>query len=193
MQIKIIQDIIDFGRGKKQVILPSPQEKVKIINEYAKEYNCKNLIETGTYLGDTIEATKAFFEQLYTIELSEELYEKATERFKNDIHIKVIQGDSAKVLPQIMDEIEEKTLFWLDGHYSAGITAKSNKNTPILEEIDSIYNAPEKIKHVILVDDARLFGTDSDYPSIEEFEHHILSKWPNAEFKVKNDIIRIII
>ena len=145
MRIKIIQEIIDFIRGKKKNYedssLPAPEEKAAIINEYAQKYNCYNLIETGTYLGDTIEAMKHNFKRLYSIELSQKLYKKACKRFENDIHIKLYQGDSKDVLPVILEEINEKTLFWLDGHYSAGITAKADKDTPILEELEAIYNS----------------------------------------------------
>ena len=56
-------------------------------------------------------------------------------------------------------KLEEPTLFWLDGHYSGGVTARGSKETPILDEVDKILSTKES-RHVLIVDDARCFGTD---------------------------------
>jgi hypothetical protein len=44
------------------------------------------------------------------------------------------------VLPLIIKDLNEPAIFWLDGHYSSGITAKGDKICPIFEELDSIFN-----------------------------------------------------
>ena len=55
----------------------------------------------------------------------------------------IVQGDSGKVLSEILLEINEPAIFWLDGHYTAGITARGVKECPIFEELDCIFNTKE--------------------------------------------------
>lgn len=156
-------------------------------------------IETGTFLGDTIEFFKNNFKELYSIELSKDLAERATKRFNADHHIKIIQGNSATELKSILAKITSQCIFWLDGHYSTEfwlgdeyiITAKGDKNTPILKELSQI--ADHSLKdHIILIDDARLFIGKSDYPSIAKLKKFISKKMPLHGFEIKNDIIRIL-
>ena len=133
---------------------------------------------------------KGHFDQIYSIELSPELYETAQKRFKRSKNIRLICGDSAVELGNIMERLDKPTLFWLDGHYSAGVTAKGAKNTPIFEELTHIFNAPDQ-GHIILIDDARLFGTEPDYPSLQELAAFISAKKPHLDMTVEADSIRI--
>jgi len=89
-----------------------------------------------------------------------------------------------------MARLQQPALFWLDGHYSGEVTAKGDKNTPIYEELTHIWNAPD-LGHVILIDDARCFGREAGYPSLEELFAFIRSKKSNVEIAVQNDSIRI--
>lgn len=72
------------------------------------------------------------------MELSEQLYRQAQLRFKNSNNITLLQEDSGKVIREILKQIRESCLFWLDAHYSGGITATGNKHSPIIEEINTI-------------------------------------------------------
>jgi hypothetical protein len=163
--------------------------KQKEIAAYQSRYNIHTLVETGTYLGDMVEAMKHRFKRIYSIELSTELFEMAKQRFLKDENITILQGDSGKVLPIILKQLNEPAIFWLDGHYSAGITAKGEKDCPIFEEIDAILIQPEA-GHVILVDDARCFTGEGDYPTIDALTAYILSKSPGYKADVKYDMIR---
>jgi hypothetical protein len=174
----------------KKVSLPSLHIiKQNNIHKYRELFNVAILVETGTYLGDMVEAQKSYFKQVFSIELGLDLYQKAVERFKADKNVKILQGDSGNVLKDLVPKINEPVLFWLDGHYSAGATAKSDKNTPILAEMEVILNQP--LGHVILIDDARLFGVDEDYPSIPELCQFILSIKPDRKIIVADDIISV--
>jgi hypothetical protein len=164
--------------------------KERTLQEYSRRYGLKILVETGTYYGDMLESMKAYCELLYSIELSEELHKKAKERFKGAKHIVLIRGDSGVELKRLMDKINKPALFWLDGHYSAGVTARGEKDTPILEELQHILSAPDR-GHVIIIDDARCFGSDPAYPSMEELKNLINLKRANLEIVVQDDSIRI--
>ncbi len=164
--------------------------KQKTIKEYASKFSVRVLIETGTYLGEMIEATKDSFDIIFSIELDQQLYEQAVEKFVDYEHILLVQGDSSSELPKVLDGINQPCLFWLDGHYSGGITAKGKMETPIVEEVRHILNH-SITDHVILIDDARLFVGRDDYPTLEELKKIILEKRPSWRWEVKDDIIRV--
>ena len=114
-------------------------------------------IETGTYLGETAAAMREIFSKVVTIELSNELHMAASDRFKNDKGVVLLKGDSGACLIDALQESSGKSsLIWLDAHSSGGITAKSDKNTPILDELLVIEEASLG-RNVILIDDIRLF------------------------------------
>jgi hypothetical protein len=166
--------------------------KQGVIIDYQKKYNCSTFIETGTYLGDTVEAMKTKFKKVISIELGMDLYINAKERFLNVKNVEIFQGDSGKVLPQIVLGLKDPAIFWLDGHYSAGITAKGDKICPILEELDAIFDN-SNLNHVLLIDDARDFVGEGDYPTIERLTDYIKSKNERYNVQVKHDIIRYTI
>ncbi len=174
---------------KKRPLPPPQVVKQKALKTYAKKHGMNIFIETGTYFGDTTWAMRKFFKKLYSIELSEELFKKAEKRFEKFDNIEILHGDSSEVLSKVLPQVKEPTLFWLDGHYSGGVTAKGDKECPILEELDAILSS--NFEHIILIDDARLFNGTSDYPKLKELEKHILSRYENSVITVKDDIIRV--
>lgn len=164
--------------------------KQQAIREYAEQYGTGTLVETGTYLGDMIAAQLDHFTTIISIELSAKLHKKAKERFRQQAHVKLYQGDSSHVLPQIMPTLQQPAIFWLDGHYSAGMTARGDKDCPVYEELDAIFS--HDTGHVILIDDAREFIGKNDYPTIPALEAYIKSKNPAYTITVKDDIIRAV-
>ena len=164
--------------------------KQRTIREYADKFGIKVFIETGTYFGYMVAAMKKHFTWIYSIELSDELYLNAMQKFVGDERIKIIHGDSAVELGKLIPNLDQPALFWLDGHYSAGMTAKGKKDTPIYEELTHIFNSLQKM-HVIIIDDARCFGTDPAYPNIDELTKFIKTKNPNVKIEIENDCIRI--
>ncbi|MCB9495805.1 MAG: hypothetical protein H6686_02855 [Fibrobacteria bacterium] len=168
---------------------PPHMAKRLVLQSLAKLHGLSILVETGTYYGEMIAALRDDFETIYTIELAKPLHRLAQRRFKNSPHIHVIQGDSGQQLQQILPRLDKPTLFWLDGHYSSGVTAKGESDTPILQELDHILNAPD-LGHVLVIDDARDFGTDPGYPTLETVREFVLSRRPSMEFHVETDSIR---
>jgi hypothetical protein len=173
--------------------MPPPHYlKQQTIKYYQSKYHLKMFIETGTSYGDMIEALKRNFDQLYSIELGKDLWKRAVKRFRNDANVTILQGDSGKVLEKITCDLSEPAIFWLDGHYSGGVTAKGDKECPILEEVNAIFKF-KNIAHILLVDDARSFDGQHDYPTIEELTNHIKAKNNKYEVVVKDDIIRYVV
>lgn len=171
--------------------LPPPHWlKQHVIKTLGKQHGLSILVETGTYLGHMVDAQKRNFSRIISIELQSELAHQAKEKFSKYDHIEIIEGDSGQVVRQIVPTLEEPALFWLDGHFSEGITAKGEKDTPIVEELTSIIQS--KLPHLILIDDARHFNGENGYPSLHDLRE-LLRKSPSTyRIEIKDDIIRII-
>lgn len=177
-----IRDWIRAGRP----IPVSHEIKQLTILYYSSIGGLDTLVETGTFFGDTIWTQKEYFKRIYSIELSAELFERAKQRFKKFDHITLLSGDSSEKLGEVLAEIDSPVLFWLDGHYSGGITAKGEKECPIFAELEHIFASP--LLHTVLIDDARLFVGKDDYPTMDELGSFI-SENSNYNMKVENDII----
>jgi hypothetical protein len=149
------------------------------------------VVETGTFQGDMVDALKDRAKTIYSIELSPEFYKRATHRFRAYPHIHILQGDSGVVLQQVLDKISGTCLFWLDGHFSGGETARGDMDTPIVREVESILNSDIK-DPIILIDDARCFDENETggYPSLERLRKWIETERPDFTFSVSNDLIR---
>jgi hypothetical protein len=171
-------------------IPPPVKFKQQIVKEYAKRFRLRIFVETGTYMGEMVNAVKNRFDQIYSIELGLELYENTKRRFADKKNITIIHGDSGEVLDEVLGHVNQPCLFWLDSHYSGGITAKGEVETPIRRELSHIFNHSIASHHVILIDDARLFIGEHDWPTIEELRNMSSSAGFDA-FKVKHDVIRI--
>src|SRR5262249_54408993 len=136
-------------------------------------------VETGTYVGDTTAALAPAFAECFTIEMSPELYARASARFSSSPLIHCMLGDSADVLPHIVGRLKEPALFWLDAHASGGDTIDTGKG-PILTELAAIHSGT--LKHVTLIDDARGHNLMAIRDTLPD----------NFSVTLRNDIIRII-
>ena len=189
-----IRDKKQFNKWSKRGFPIPPPHIVKqtTIAEYQEESGYNILIETGTYLGDMVEAQKPRFKKIVSIELAVELFKKAQKRFDNYKNVLIVQGDSGKELGEVLKNIHEPAIFWLDGHYSEGFTAKGFKECPIFEELDSIFNAGS-FNHILLIDDAKDFTGNGDYPRIAEITDYVMSKNSKYRVEIKHNIIRYVI
>ncbi|MGI9307069.1 MAG: hypothetical protein ACR2P5_07195 [Gammaproteobacteria bacterium] len=171
--------------------VPPPHAvKYITIKHYAQKFSLRVLVETGTFRGRMIRWAKNDFAKIYSIEMSAALHGEAKRKFARYPHITLIQGDSGVEIAPLVKELTRPALFWLDSHFSGGNTARGEKDTPIMEELQHVLNAPNA-GHVILIDDARCFGSDPTYPVIAELKDFVHAKNPNAVFTVRRDIIII--
>lgn len=170
--------------------VPPPQSyKQRLIRETAARFGCRTLVETGTHNGGTIAASLHSFDVVHSIELSEEFYNAARRRFARFPKVHLWHGDSAAVLPRVLETITASALFWLDAHYSGEGTARADIDTPIVQELQTIARHPAG-PHVLLIDDARLFDSTDGYPTIDCCRSLATEFWPQHRFEVLNDIVR---
>ena len=111
-------------------------------------------VETGTFVGKTILPLEEHFYELHTIEIKKDLFDYVKKKSKKiNFHL----GDSSKVLSEICPKISFNTIFFLDGHWSAGITGRGDKDCPLYEELNCIMSF---LNHncIIIIDDCRDFG-----------------------------------
>jgi hypothetical protein len=100
-------------------------------------------------------------------------------------NVRLFTGDSATLLPEMARQIQGRALFWLDAHYSGGVTALGSKESPLCEELRAIASL-ERSDHCILIDDARSCTGLDDYPTLPELwallrtvnpDYHLVMEW----------------
>jgi hypothetical protein len=171
--------------------IPPPHViKRKRIEEAARRFGIATMVETGTYKGDLIYALRQSFERIYSIEFEPRLHARAVKRFARLPHIRLLHGDSGERLREVLNEVSGPCLFWLDAHYSGGITGKAPLETPVRAELEAI--AAHGAGHVVLVDDARSFRGQHDFPTLDELGREVARLFPGHDFAVQDDIISIL-
>jgi hypothetical protein len=155
-----------------QYAMPAPQEvKWAVLRRYGGPAD--TWVETGTYLGDTTDFLASTAKHVYSIEPAPELVTRARHRFQDNARVTIVAGLSEDTLGPILDELAGPVSFWLDGHYSAGITHRGPEDTPIRAELTVIEEHLPRLGPVtVLVDDVRLFD-----PRIPEFSSYPPRAW----------------
>ncbi len=113
-------------------------------------------IETGTYLGEGIKSVLTNYENIHSIELSEKFYNYNVKQFKQNPNVKIYLGDSKRILPELLNAINEPVTIYLDAHYSGGETAFGDEECPLLYELELL--KMREHSDVIIIDDCRLLG-----------------------------------
>ncbi|MCX6568937.1 MAG: hypothetical protein NT147_07820 [Candidatus Aminicenantes bacterium] len=151
--------------------------RIRTLKKYADPADYEVAVETGTLFGDSASRLSRHFPMVYTIEIDRELFERASARFKNNDRIRVLHGDSKQVLQDLVKEIHQSCLFFLDAHFSgdratnwkksrwrgyrvdtgyAGDRPTAENQVPLFEEIKVIHDGL-KSRCLIYIDDADEF------------------------------------
>src|SRR4051812_3513085 len=117
------------------------------INFDLGEYLTEVFVETGTFQGEgVLKAFHAGFPEIYSIELSEELYRTAEENIREEVarsarqtSTQLYRADTLEALPVICDKIQHKpATFWLDAHthyFGDGRASYGSRPCPLIEEL----------------------------------------------------------
>lgn len=146
-----------------------PKENAKWLQN---SMNLSVAVEGGTYNGGTSLLMSKFFEKVYTIEKSEKMYEIGEEKLGHIKNVKRLFGDTRSHLPDIVG-YNDNILFWLDAHWSGGMTYGEEDECPLLDELGAIFSA-DLTNFAIMIDDARLFLAPPPLP------HNYLN-WPTIK------------
>lgn len=86
------------------------------------------------------------------------------------------------------------TLFYLDGHWSSGVTGRGASDCPIIPELDAIF-ARGNHDDVVLIDDARLFcagrvndGGGDPWPDVSTLQELFCARYPDWLFDLRDDM-----
>jgi hypothetical protein len=178
--------------AKDGLSLPLPYLlKRAILARAAARCSAEMLVETGTYMGDTPWHFRHRFKRIWTVEVHPVLAGLAKRRFAAHPQVTVVEGDSRHVLKDIVSQVDRTVIYWLDGHYSGGITGIGEAVCPIFAELETIFSQA-KTAFLICIDDARLFGTEDGYPTIPELTAFLQERCGTPRLWIENDIIFIV-
>jgi len=163
--------------------------KQRTVLEYAGKFGLRVLVETGTYYGEMVAAVKNHFDRVYSIEYDHPLAQRAIRRFKRDPKIRILEGDSAAALPELLKSLAEPALFWLDAGYW-GWERLRREPERLSVEVEAILGHSVK-GHVILMDDARMLNGQNGALTVPEFQSRIAARFPDRAVELRDDIIRI--
>jgi hypothetical protein len=148
-------------------------------------------VETGTFRGDTARTLAQVFPEVMTVELSPQLHAVSSTRLSDLAHVRVIHGNSAEVL-RLLATNRVPTFYFLDGHFSGGVTAGEEHECPVLGELRAIGGGNPG--NCVVIDDARLFGAapppphdPSHWPTLMEVLDVLRVNWPDHHITVTAD------
>ncbi|HMV14285.1 MAG TPA: class I SAM-dependent methyltransferase [Chitinophagales bacterium] len=165
----------------------------KLVTSLVNDYKIKNFVETGTFRGDSSIWAADYFEKVYTIEINEEIFTSTSNRPDRKPNIEFLQGNSKDRIPEIIEKINDKSLFWLDGHWCVGAGGKEHE-CPLEDELLAISKIGDNA--VVLIDDARCFlgklpppHKSEDWPTISEIFKLFFQHFPNHNVTIIQDVI----
>jgi hypothetical protein len=132
-------------------------------------------VETGTFLGDTTLYLAKLAKLVKSIEPSQKLAADAVSRLKPFANVEIVCDLSENILDELVSKLiskgESDFSFWLDGHFSEGITFQGPVDTPIQTELNIIGKHLQNIELVtVFIDDVRCFNPRRDeyrtYPDL---------------------------
>lgn len=159
-----------------------------------RAHGVRVLVETGTCFGDMVDFARRHFDRVFSIEIDEQLHRRAAGLFAGDSRVELLLGDSAVALPALLerDELQRQPLlYWLDGHYSGGVTGRGGKDTPVAEELAAVL-ARDNPGDIILIDDARCFDGTNDYPALDDLVAALRLQRPNMDVRIEHDMIKVV-
>ena len=169
-------------------IPPPERAKHRFLARLAQERGNRVFIESGTYFGDTTAYMLPLCDLLVTIELDDALYAAAARRFAGDERVRVLHGDGAELVPQLVREAPSPPLVWLDGHYSGGETAHGAVAEPATRILGELVGAPSGT--TIVIDDLRLFGRGG-WPTLAELVDAAHAVAKNVRTGPDNLVVRV--
>jgi hypothetical protein len=138
----------------------------------------RTYVETGSYRGFMIEHVIDEYDVIHSIELSSRWYRYCLDKFGNSEHVHLHEGDSRAVLPSLLEGVAEPAVIFLDAHYSGGTTARAERDTPLLEELEIV--GRRQYPDIIIVDDISFLGKKGGSEPTEPISADIV--WPRFAF-----------
>lgn len=136
------------------------------------------LIETGTYHGRNCRKAARLFKTVHTIELDPVMHAAAAGRLAHLKHVHCHLGNSADVLPKVIDPTRSTT-FWLDAHAIAYDGEPRPQDNPVFAELRAILGLKWSAPYSVIIDDFEKFGRR--FWRTRHARGHDRRFWPKAE------------
>ena len=147
----------------------------------------RTLVESGTYVGGTVEFFLPHASRIFTVELDPVLFQDATAKFATEPAVTVLHGDATEHIPRILADLHDPALVWLDGHYSGGVTARGAEDEPALTILAALGEQGLPAGSTIVVDDLRGFSDHADGLSLERLVGTARRAFPYARLRCQVD------
>lgn len=189
--IGYLLDLWKVARGIP--INPHSLNKFHILNSARKRSGSRQFIEVGTFLGVTTARCAKVFEKVYTIEISESLYQKAKRFLASRKNVEIFLGDGREWTLKLLQRSDVKdVLIFLDGHYSGGITGTAEVPEPALDELETLHDYRDKIS-AIVIDDFRTFGTQEGVPPKSTLLKTLEKLFPESDYEISVHLDQCIV
>ena len=162
--------------------------KLRMLCQQLRRLKPAIFVETGTYFGDTLAGVKDLCERAISIEVEPNLYARARARFANCPNVELLCGDVLDLLPRVLASLNDAAVFWLDAHYSGGVTGCGMVEDPILESL-ALLGQGANPGHRILIDDARAFDGNNGRPDLVQVLRAVKRLDSRYVLRIQNDII----
>jgi len=164
------------------------------VSSFRKYNNNHYFVETGSGSGAGISfAIMAGFQEVRSVEAVNSSYALCCKKFDDVPIVKLWNGDSSKLLWEMIQDINEPITFWLDGHYHKSIAGVNT--SPLIHELKIIAKHPVK-SHTIMIDDIRRVNVNpvAMNMTVPDIITHLREINPKYQFTfedgfVKNDIL----
>ncbi|MFA5395407.1 MAG: hypothetical protein WC346_05235 [Methanogenium sp.] len=124
--------------------------------------NIDTFVETGTHYGASVQdAIDLGFKKILSVDINSVFVCICLEKFEKEINsgqVKLFLGNSALIFPKMLEEVTERSMFWLDAHQHA--------NSTVLSELAQLYSHPIK-NHTIIIDDIPLYFIGENKTKLE--------------------------
>jgi len=166
------------------------------IQDLMAKYGLLNYVETGTGLGECLEyAMRHPFKKLYSVEIYDEIYETAKQKFDGLSRIynrecELFHGQSVAELVQILKDIQKSdpVLFFLDAHFPGAdfryetydAVEDDNIRLPLRSELETIKRHRDTKNDVLIIDDLWLYE-DGEYEA-GTLQRHLDKHFPDMDY-----------
>jgi hypothetical protein len=142
------------------------------LEELIRRYDAHTFFETGTAAGTGVEeASKKSFNKIYSVEIIEHQAQLMREKFAYDKRISIIAGDSISVMKDLLPQIDDNIIFWLDAHFPGADLGfrkfdeeqDDDLRLPLDKELQEIKSLRPNNKDVIIFDDLFLYKENGKY------------------------------
>lgn len=165
----------------------------EIVMEFQKAGDIQNFVETGTFKGGTCFWAAQHFNKVATIEIDPKISKETSSRSDCPSNIDFYIGDSKDVIKEVINSLDGRAIYWLDGHWCNTSEFGKDDECPLMDELKAIATRKSDL---ILIDDARAFlgplppphNSDS-WPRIDEIIIFLKSKFPESFVTISEDVI----